>query len=122
MRRLSPARWIADGYLVESGESKPEKERTAVKKVYQVVSQSQSAEVRRYLAEHGHALLPVIEVIASGAQAVEELISELGKVALEAVLQLSADEVAGPPHRGSRAGQSGATGAREGWWRWGARR
>jgi transposase-like protein len=72
--------------------------------VYQVVSQSESAEVQQYLAEHGHALLPVIEVIASGAQAVDALIAELGKVALEAVLQLSADEVAGPPHPGQPGG------------------
>jgi putative transposase len=72
--------------------------------VYQVVSQSESAEVRDYLAAHGHALLPVIEVIASGAQAVDELIAELGKVALEAVLQLSADAVAGPPHPGVPGG------------------
>jgi transposase-like protein len=72
--------------------------------VYQVVSQSESAEVQQYLAEHGHALLPLIEVIASGAQAVDALIAELGKVALEAVLQLSADEVAGPPHPGQPGG------------------
>jgi putative transposase len=75
-----------------------------VKRVYQVVSQSESADVRQYLAEHGHALLPVIEVIASGAQAVEALIAELGQVALEAVLQVSADEVAGPPHPGVPGG------------------
>ena len=75
-----------------------------MKRVYQVVSQSGSAEVRQYLAAHGHALLPVLEVIASGARAVDELIAELGKVALEAVLQLSADEVAGPPHPGVPGG------------------
>ena len=71
-----------------------------MRKEYQVVSQSGSEEVRQYLAEHGGALLPVIEVIASGARAIDELIGQLGKVALEAVLQLSADEVAGPPHPG----------------------
>ncbi len=75
-----------------------------MKKVYQVVSQSESADVRQYFAEHGHALLPVIEVIAAGKQAVDELIAELGKVALEAVLQFSADEVAGPPHPGAARG------------------
>ena len=75
-----------------------------MKRVYQVVRQSGSKEVQQYLAEHGHALAPVIEVIASGAQAVDELIAELGKVALEAVLQLSADAVAGPPHPGKPGG------------------
>ena len=75
-----------------------------MKKVYQVVSQSEREEVREYLAKHGEALLPVIEVIASGKQAVDELIAELGKVALEAVLQLSAEEVAGPPHPGVPGG------------------
>src|SRR3974390_847553 len=86
------------------GQPKSVKERTAVRKVYQVVSQSERPEVRDYLAAHGHALLPVIEVIASGAQAMDELIAELGKVALEAVLQLSADGVAGPPHPGGPGG------------------
>lgn len=85
-----------------------------MKRVYQVVSQSESAEVREYLAEHGHALLPVIEMIASGARAVDELITELGKVALEAVLQLSADEVAGPPHPGVSGGAIRRHGAQGG--------
>ena len=75
-----------------------------MKKEYQVISQSERKEVRQYLAEHGAALLPVIEVIAGGAQAVDELIREMGKVALEAVLQLSADEVAGPAHPGVAGG------------------
>jgi hypothetical protein len=45
-----------------------------VRKVYQVVSQSEREEVRAYLAAHGHALAPVIEVIGSRAQAIDELI------------------------------------------------
>ncbi len=75
-----------------------------MKKVYQVVSQSERAEVRQYLAEHGSTLGQVVELIESGKQALDEFIGELGKAALEVVLQASAEEVAGPPHPGQPGG------------------
>jgi putative transposase len=85
-----------------------------VKRVYQVVSQSESAEVREFLAEHGEALAPVVALIASGKRAVDELLAELGKATLEAVLQLSADAVAGPPHPGQPGGAIRRHGAQGG--------
>jgi len=75
-----------------------------VKEVYQVVSQSESKEVRRYLAENGAALQPVVALIESGKQAVDQLVAELGRAALEAVLLLSAEQVAGPTHPGKAGG------------------
>ena len=75
-----------------------------MKRVYQVVSQSEREEVREYLAEYGAALPQVMELIASGKQAVDELMGQLGKAVLEAVLALSAEQVAGPPHPGQPGG------------------
>jgi hypothetical protein len=37
-------------------------------------------------------------LIEAGRLAVEELVGQLGKAALEAVLALSAEQVMGPPH------------------------
>jgi transposase-like protein len=56
------------------------------------------------LAENGAALIPMVALIEQGRLAVEELVGKLGKAALEAVLQVSAEQVAGPAHPGKPAG------------------
>jgi transposase-like protein len=94
------ARLIADGYLVRSGESKPEKERTAVRREYQIVGRKGSAALRQFLAKEGATLLPMVRLIEQGQLAVEELVGQLGKATLEAVLAVSAEQVAGPAHPG----------------------
>ena len=69
-------------------------------KEYQVVSRDGSVEWRQLLAGHGQALLPMVELLEAGRLAVEELVGQLGKAALEAVLLISAEQVAGPAHPG----------------------
>ena len=49
-------------------------------------------------------MLPFVELIADAQLAVDELIDVLGRASLEAVLQLSATTVAGPPHQGKPGG------------------
>lgn len=50
--------------------------------------------------QSGQLLLPMVELIASAQVAVEEFMDVLGPAALEAVLELSAQQVAGPRHQG----------------------
>lgn len=53
----------------------------------------------------GQGLLPFVELIADAQMAVDEVIDVLGRASLEAVLQLSASTVAGPPHQGKVGGE-----------------
>jgi len=75
-----------------------------VRREYQVVSRKGSAALRQFLAKQGAALVPMVELIEQGQLAVEELVGQLGKAALEAVLAISAEQVAGPPHPGRPGG------------------
>lgn len=72
---------------------------------YQIMGRSARAGLRRFLAREGATLVPMVELIEQGRLAVEELVGELGRAALEAVLLVSAEGVAGPPHPG-RAGSA----------------
>jgi transposase-like protein len=60
--------------------------------------------LRQFLAKEGAALLPMVTLIEQGQLAVEELVGQLGKAALEAVLAISAEQLAGPPHPGRPGG------------------
>lgn len=53
-----------------------------------------------FLVRHGQALLPMLELIEQSRLAIDELIDVLGRASVEAVLELSAREVAGVPQRG----------------------
>jgi len=75
-----------------------------VRREYQVVSRDGSAALRQFLAKQGAALVPMVELLEAGKLAVEELAGQLGKAALEAVLLISAEQVAGPAHPGRPGG------------------
>ena len=56
-----------------------------------------NAVLQQFLEKEGAALLPMVELIEAGQLAVEELVRQ---ATLEAVLAISAEQVAGPPHPG----------------------
>ncbi len=53
-----------------------------------------------FLVRNGQALLPMMELIEQSRMAIDELIDVMGRASLEAVLQLSAAQVAGAPQQG----------------------
>jgi putative transposase len=53
-----------------------------------------------FLVRDGQALLPMLELIEQSRMAVDELIDVMGRASIEAVLELSAMQVAGPPQQG----------------------
>ena len=53
-----------------------------------------------FLVRNGQALLPMLELIEQSRMAIDELIDMMGRASLEAVLQLSAVQVAGAPQQG----------------------
>jgi hypothetical protein len=55
-----------------------------------------------FLVHNGQALLPMLELIQRSRMAVDELIDVIGRASIEAVLELSAMQVTGPPQQGKR--------------------
>jgi len=76
-----------------------------VKRVYQIAETGDRKALREFLVREGQGLLPFVELIADARLAVDEFIDVLGRASLEAVLQLSAGTVAGPPHPGKAGGE-----------------
>lgn len=73
-------------------------------KVYQIAQTPDRKALLEFLTQHGQQLLPFVELIANAQLAVDEFIDVLGRASLEAVLELSAQTVVGPPHQGKAGG------------------
>jgi len=85
-----------------------------VRREYQIVSWKGNAALRQFLAKEGAALVPMMELLEAGKLAVEGLVGEMGEAALEAVLLISAEQVAGPPDPGRMGGAIGRHGEQRG--------
>lgn len=70
-----------------------------------ILDKSETRALAAFLAKEGQLLLPMVELIERSKAAVEELIDVVGRAAIEAVLTLSAQGVAGEKHRGRRGGE-----------------
>ena len=76
-----------------------------MKKSYHTIStqgQTNSKRLAEFLSRHGQGLLPMVDLIEQSRLAVDELINIAGRATIEAVLQLSAEQVAGPRTPGQR--------------------
>ena len=78
-----------------------------MEKRYHIVGKESSEELGKYLARNGQVLLPMVELIEQSRMAADELIDVLGRAQIEAVLRLSAERIAGPPHPGKKGGSIG---------------
>jgi putative transposase len=73
--------------------------RTALKRSYHTIStrgQTNAKRLTEFFTRHGQGLLPMVDLIEQSRLAVDELIDVAGRATIEAVLQLSAEQVAGP--------------------------
>jgi putative transposase len=84
------------------------------RKVYQIANKTESRKIAEFLSKDGQLLLPFLELVCNTEQAVDELIDVVGKAAIEAVLLLSAQQVAGPKHPGKTHGDIGWHGRQHG--------
>jgi transposase-like protein len=75
------------------------------KRDYQIVEKANSKKLAEFLCKDGQLLLPLVELITDTEMALDELIDLTGRAAIEAVLTLSAQELAGPKHPGKKAGE-----------------
>lgn len=71
-----------------------------MKKEYRKSEGLDSRKLAQFLAEEGQILLPMIDLITEARVAVDELIDVMGRATIGAVLELSAQDVAGPRHPG----------------------
>lgn len=78
-----------------------------MEKPYHIVESRDTQGWANFLAKNGQALLPMMELIEQSQAAVDEVIDVVGRAAVEAVLRLSAEQIAGPPHPGKAAGAVG---------------
>ncbi len=75
-----------------------------MRQTYQTVDRKDSRALAQFLSREGQVLLPMLDLIEQAEMAVDELIDVAGRATIEAVLTLSAQELAGPKHPGKRSG------------------
>lgn len=76
-----------------------------MKEEYQIASRSDRRALAEFLSTEGQLLLPMLKLIEQTEMAVDELIDVAGRATIEAVLTLSAQQIAGPKHPGRAAGE-----------------
>jgi hypothetical protein len=81
---------------------------------YQIIDRTDKTELTKFLAKEGQFLLPLLDSILTAETAVDEVIDVVGRSAIEAILLLSAQEVAGVKHQGKRTGDIGWYGKQAG--------
>ena len=75
-----------------------------MKQGYQVADRRDSRALAEFLSQDGQLLLPLLKLIEKAELAVDELIDVAGRSTIEAVLTLSAQQVAGSKHPGQEQG------------------
>ena len=71
---------------------------------YRILNKKDSKELARFLAREGQFLLPMLDLIEQAEAAVDEVIDVVGRSAIEAILLLSARQVAGDQYKGKASG------------------
>src|SRR5215467_13809291 len=79
-------------------------------KALKIVNKQETNQLRAALAKNGQLLLPFVDLISQSQLAIDELIDCAGRASIEALLLLSAEQVAGPKRQGQRAGARGEIG------------
>jgi putative transposase len=88
-----------------------------VKKTYHIVNREEkaaSASIEQFAKSNGQFLLPLVELITQARVAIDEVISSVGRKTIETILQLSAEEIAGPRTPGKVSGEICWHGTQEG--------
>ena len=64
--------------------------------VYQIADRNDTKALSQYLSQSGQLLLPMVELIEQAQMAAGQFVDVLGHAALEGLLELSAQQIAGP--------------------------
>ena len=71
-------------------------------KIVHDTSTASSRKLADWLAKDGQLLVPLVELLEKGERAIDDVIDVMGRATVEAVLQMSAAQVAGPKAQGRR--------------------
>ena len=94
---------------LESGSKNPNRETTTMKRKYEKKGHPDKAGLRELLAKDGRDyLLPLVNVFALAGGALDQIIDVIGRAAIEAVLDISAADVAGEKQPGKERKGAGA--------------
>ena len=75
-----------------------------MKRTYEVRDRADKRAIREFLKREGQFLLPMLELVEQTEVAIDEVIQVMGRATIEAVLEMSAEGVAGVKQAGrSRA-------------------
>lgn len=74
-------------------------------KEYQITDKKNSRQIARFLAANSQAVLPMVEMIEESMMAIDELVETLGRATIEAVLEVSAANIAGQRRQGVKSGR-----------------
>jgi putative transposase len=72
---------------------------------YQIFDGKNKKALREYLVKAGQFLLPLVESIERSEKALDEVIDDAGRATIEAILELSAQSVAGEKHPGKKGSE-----------------
>jgi transposase-like protein len=75
-----------------------------------IAQKTDTAQLRAFLSKNAQFLLPMLELVTESKQALDDVIDAAGRAMVEALLVLSAEQVAGPKRQGQRDAASGPVG------------
>ena len=81
---------------------------------YQVVTAADKRQLSDFLIREGQFLIPIVKLIEQSELAIEQVIDVMGRATIEALLEMSAQEVAGGKSPGKASGDVRWHGSQEG--------
>lgn len=71
-----------------------------MKRTYEVTERTDKRAIREFMKREGQFLLPMVSLVERAEVAIDEVIDVMGRATIEAVLEMSAEGVAGPKQAG----------------------
>ena len=78
-----------------------------MKRTYEVADRTDKRAMEELLKREGQFLLPMVELVERTEMAIDEVIDVVGRATLGAVLEMSAEGVAGPKQAGKKREEGG---------------
>jgi putative transposase len=79
-------------------------------KAVAIARKDDTARLRAFLSNNAQFLLPMLELVTDSKQALDDVVDAAGRAMVEALLVLSAEQLAGPKRQGKRDAASGPVG------------
>ena len=76
-----------------------------MKGTYEVAERTDKRAIAEFLKQEGQFLLPMVGLVERAELAIDEVIEVLGRATIEAVLEMSAQTLAGPRQAGKARGE-----------------